>query len=201
MFEIARQRRQDAAEIETLLDRAFGPGRHRKTSYRYRRGVAQADRLGLVARADGRLVGTIRYWPVAIGRAGMPALLLGPLAVAPGWHGQGIGAGLIRQSLGQATRAGDRLVLAVGRLDYYRRFGFVAAAGHGIYMPGEREGRLLVRVLADGALAAASGPVQPWRSVRRRRLRRPRAARPGLARPATAPAPPAAAAAGFAEPR
>ena len=201
MFEIARQRPQDAAEIETLLDLSFGPGRHRKTSYRYRRDVTQADRLGLVARTGGRLVGTIRYWPVAIGRAGTPALLLGPLAVAPGWHGQGIGAGLICQSLGRAARAGDRLVVAVGRLDYYRRFGFVAAAGHGIHMPGEADERLLVRALADGALAGAAGPVQPWRSVRRRRLRRLRAARPGLARPATAPAPPAAATAGFAAPR
>ncbi len=217
MHRIISQRAADAAEIEALLDLAFGPDRFTKTSYRYRRGVAEVAALGLVARGGGRpgrLIGTIRYWPVEIGEHGSPlgcpgaspALLLGPLAVAPDRRAEGIGAELIGRSLARARRAGGRIVVAVGRLDYYGRFGFGRAAAHGIQMPGEAADRLLVRALADGALATVRGPVRPWRSVRPKSsrpaadgvLRRLPAARPGLARPTAAPTPPTAASAALA---
>lgn len=207
MYQIITQRAADAVEIEALLECAFGPRRWRKTSYRYRRGVAEAAALGLVARDGGQLVGTIRYWPIEIGGHGSPiggtALLLGPLAVAPDRRGEGIGAELIDRGLDGARRSGARIVVAVGRLDYYCRFGFGTAAPHGIHMPGEAPGRLLVRPLADGALDQVSGPVRPWRWVRRRSaadnaLKRLPVARPGSIRPVTAPAPATAATAALA---
>ena len=210
MYQITSQRAADAAEIEALADLAFGPARLAKTSYRYRRGVAEAAALGLIARDDGRLIATIRYWPVAIGPLGgpdfRPALLLGPLAVAPDRQGAGIGAELIGRSLARARGAGGRIVVAVGRLDYYRRFGFARAAAHGIDMPGEAAERLLVAALTDGALDQVCGPVRPWRSVRRKasrpaadaQLRRLPAARPRSARPIATPTPPTAASAALA---
>ena len=66
-FEIVRERRQDAALIEPLLDRTFGFDRHRKTVYRLRVGVAPVDKLRFVALAsDGGLLGSLRFWPVRI---------------------------------------------------------------------------------------------------------------------------------------
>lgn len=168
MFEIAAERPEDAAAIEHLLDRAFGPDRHAKTSYRYREGVEPERRLCLIARDDGgggRVVGSIRHWPVVIGAAATPALLLGPLAVEAGHRGRGVGGALMRRSLQTAAAAaGHRVVLLVGDLGYYRRFGFEPAPP-AIVMPGERPDRLLVTALAPGALDGVSGTVRPAEGV------------------------------------
>lgn len=170
MFSITTERAEDGPAIETLLDLAFGPQRHEKLSYRYRQDVAPLPEFSLVARADadGALIGTIRYWPIAIGLRQSPALLLGPLAVHPDWAGKGAGRALIRQTLDMAAWARHRVVLLVGDLDYYGRFGFAPAAPHGIVMPGENPVRLLALGLAPDALDQTSGTLQPWRSVRRR---------------------------------
>ena len=37
------------------------------------------------------IAGAIRYWPVRVGAAGTPALLLGPVAVHPTRQGEGLG--------------------------------------------------------------------------------------------------------------
>jgi predicted N-acetyltransferase YhbS len=117
----------------------------------------------------GEIVGAIRYWPVRIGRAGLPALLLGPLAVNPERRGEGIGRTLVAQTLDWAMLAGHKLVVLVGDLDYYRQFGFHPAMPHGLVMPKEKTPeRLQVRELSPGTLAAFKGTISPWRSVRRR---------------------------------
>ncbi|MFD1333085.1 GNAT family N-acetyltransferase, partial [Methylopila musalis] len=71
----------DAGAREALLDRAFGPARFAKTCERLREGRLPAQGLALTAvDADGRMVGTLRFWHVALGD-GRGALMLGPLAV------------------------------------------------------------------------------------------------------------------------
>jgi predicted N-acetyltransferase YhbS len=168
MFSITTERAEDGPAIETLLDLAFGLQRQEKLSYRYRQGIAPLSELSLVARADadGALVGTIRYWPLLIAPRNLPALLLGPLAIHPDWAGKGAGRALVRQTLDMAAWARHRIVLLVGDMDYYGRFGFAPAAPHGIVMPGENPARLLALELAPGALAQPGGKIQPWRSVR-----------------------------------
>lgn len=168
MFTITTERAEDGPAIETLLDRAFGPQRHSKLSYGFRADVMPAVHLCLVARADTHdsIVGTIRYWPIAIGARRSPSLLLGPLAVEPSLAGQGIGRALIRQSLDMAAWARHSSVLLVGDENYYGRFGFRPAAAHGIVMQGENPARLLALELVPGTLARTSGVLQPWRSVR-----------------------------------
>jgi predicted N-acetyltransferase YhbS len=186
MYQIAAEGPEDGPAIERLLDQAFGANRESKTSYRFREGVAAIAGLKLVARApaaaaDEAIVGTLRFWPVRVdgrplGLAVRPALLLGPLAVTPRLHGQGIGAALMRAGLQAAAAAGHRVVLLVGDLGYYGRFGFQPAATHGLFMPGEVPERLLARALAAGALDGMGGEVRPWRSVRAGRMRRSHAA-------------------------
>jgi predicted N-acetyltransferase YhbS len=167
MFTITTERPEDGPAIETLLDTAFGPARDSKVSYRYRDGVAPVDNLKLVARAaDDTLIGTIRHWPVLVGAAQKPGLLLGPLAVDPGWHAKGIGGALMHRSLDMASWARHERVLLVGDYGYYKRFGFRPATQHGIVMPGENPARLLALPLVAGALEGCAGAIQPWRWVR-----------------------------------
>ena len=79
---VTEQQPQDQAEIETLLDLAFGIGRRTKTSYRLRDGNVATAGLSLVVREAGfGIVGSISFWPILIGEAQTPALLLGPLAI------------------------------------------------------------------------------------------------------------------------
>jgi predicted N-acetyltransferase YhbS len=168
MFTFTTERPEDGPAIEELLDTAFGPFRDSKISYRYRTSVAPVDHLRLVARdADDAIIGTIRYWPILIGHAAKPGLLLGPLAVDGGKRTRGIGAARVRRTLDKAARARHERVLLVGDPAYYGRFGFVPAAPLGIVMVGENPARLQALGLAQGGLAGLAGPVQPWRWVRR----------------------------------
>ncbi|CCQ74301.1 GNAT family N-acetyltransferase [Magnetospira sp. QH-2] len=168
MIYLTNERPGHAAPIETLLDQAFGTDRKAKQSYAYRRDVAPLANLSLVALDRGRLGGTIRYWPVSIGREEVPALLLGPVAVDSSLRKFGIGARLIEQSLAKAAAQGHGLVLLVGDPGYYERFGFHRTSA--ITMPGEHPHRLQVRELIPGALKGVQGPVWPEAPSRRRAM-------------------------------
>jgi predicted N-acetyltransferase YhbS len=176
MFSVSIERPTDGPAIEALLDRAFGPDRLAKQSYRYRDGIAPIPGLRLVARdaaAGHAVVGTVRCWPVLIGATRAPAVLLGPLAVEPRLAGQGIGRALMWTALDFAACDGYRLVLLVGDLDYYGRFGFVPAAPYGFVMPDENPERLLVHALdpsalGGGALGSIKGELMPAAPRRRR---------------------------------
>ena len=156
---IRKERPQDGPEIESLLDRAFGADRHARPSYRLREGIEPVHSLCLVAEAEGRILGTIRHWPVRIGDAG-PALLLGPIAVDPDHERRGIGGLLVRTALDRAAVAGHTTVVAVGAQSYLGRFGFTSAARYGITLPGLTDSRrLLALALASGALDGVEGAI------------------------------------------
>lgn len=160
-FHILQERPSDAALIEPLLDRCFGPGRHQKTVYRLRAELEPIAGLSFVATDDaGTMLASLRFWPVRI--AGTPAVLLGPLAVEPALQGRGIGRALMRHGLDAARRRGERLCVLVGEPDYYAPFGFVPAAPAGLVLPGPVEPRrFLVQELVPGALEAARGLIEP----------------------------------------
>ena len=110
-----------APAVETMLDNVFGPGRQDKASYLYRAGVQPVAELSWTALAGDRLVGTIRYWPILVGEAGLQALLLGPLGIDQEFAGRGIGRAEIadhlrRHALADAERIADlqRVVLVAG---------------------------------------------------------------------------------------
>ena len=91
----------DGPPIETLLDAAFGPARHALPSYFLRDGIDPVPELCFVAQQRGVIVGTIRYWPLAIPGA-RSALLLGPSAVDTAHGDLGSGSRLIEHSLSAA---------------------------------------------------------------------------------------------------
>jgi len=154
---IVRERPGDAAAIDALVARSFGPARTRKTVYRLREGVPPVPELCFVAVGeDGSALAAIRYWPVRI--AETPAILLGPLAVEPEMRGQGMGRRLVRHSLDAAVEHGHRICLVVGDPRYYRPYGFRAAGPLGIVLPGPVDPRRFqVAALVPGALDGVRG--------------------------------------------
>ncbi|HVI30008.1 N-acetyltransferase [Hansschlegelia sp.] len=150
----------DPGAREALLDRAFGPARFAKTCERLREGRLPARGLSFAAKqADGRLVGTLRFWHVALGdRAG---LMLGPLAVAEEARGLGVGSALMKAGLERARDLDHQAVMLVGDAPYYERFGFSAVHTEGLTMPGWVDrARFLGLELAADALDGARGLVR-----------------------------------------
>jgi len=157
-FAIRAERASDVAAREALLDACFGENRHTRTCQRLRDGRAPAEGLAFSAVARGQLVGTVRLWHVSAG--GLPALVLGPLAVASAYRKLGVGAALMDHALAAARARGHRAVLLLGDAPYYARFGFSAARTGELALPGafERD-RLLAKELVEGALDGAWGMI------------------------------------------
>lgn len=155
----------DSDDIEALLDLSFGPDRHEKTTYRLRDGVPPVRDLCYVLREDGVLRASIAFWPIRIrpetGTRATPALLLGPLAVDPRLRGQGLGLRLMTLGLDRAREKGHEIVILVGDLSYYGRFGFRRAAPGQFIFPGPvDEDRILMQELVPGALDGVGGYVE-----------------------------------------
>jgi predicted N-acetyltransferase YhbS len=159
-FVIRAERASDAVAREALLDACFGASRHTRTCQRLRDGRLPAEGLGLSALCEGRLVGTVRLWHVSAG--GIPALMLGPLAVEDSSRKLGVGAALMDHALAAATARGHRAVILLGDAPYYARFGFTAAKTGELSLPGPFErNRLLGLELCEGGLDGAWGMIAP----------------------------------------
>ena len=150
----------DAAAIERLHERTFGPGRYAKTAYRIREGVAHWPR-SVVHRADRHAAGRLG---AALadphrrnqGAAARPAHRRAAVPRA------GIGQALIERALEEAKAKGHRLVVLVGDEPYYGKCGFKRIPRGRATMPGPVDpARLLVAELADGAFEGVSGPITP----------------------------------------
>ncbi len=157
-FAIRAERGCDIRAREALLDASFGEGRLARTCQRLRDGRLPAEGLAFSALHRGDLVGTVRLWHVRAG--GIPALMLGPLAVAAAHRSLGVGAALMDHALAAATARGHGAVILRGDPAYYARFGFSTAKTGDLALPGpfERE-RLLAVELRPGALDDASGMI------------------------------------------
>jgi predicted N-acetyltransferase YhbS len=145
---------------EQLLDEAFGAARLEKTVERLREGRLPAPGLALVAKNAGELIGSLRLWRIRAGN--VPALLLGPLAVAKAYRSRGIGRRLMGETLFRAMAAGHGAILLVGDAPYYEPFGFARRHTLGLSLPGPvDDARFLGLELEDGALRGAKGLVTP----------------------------------------
>jgi predicted N-acetyltransferase YhbS len=171
-FAIRAEKVLDVAAREALLDACFGENRHARTCQRLRDGRAPADGLAFSAVVRGKPIGTLRMWHVSAG--GVPALLLGPLAVDGVFRKLGAGAALMDHALAAARSRGHRAVLLLGDAAYYGRFGFSAAKTGELMLPGAYEqARLLGIELVEGALDGAWGMIVPTGGT----LPKPKAAR------------------------
>ena len=175
-FALRAERASDVVAREALLDACFGDNRLNRTCQRLRDGRAPAEGLALSALVRGRLVGTVRLWHVSVG--GIPALMLGPLAVEASSRKFGAGAALMDHALAAAKARGHRAVILLGDAPYYARFGFSGAKTRELSLPGpfERD-RLLGLELCEGALDGAWGMITATGALEpKRRAVRPRKA-------------------------
>jgi len=163
---VSPEQPDDHWEIEALLDTAFAPGRTGLSSYRLREDVEPIRELCLTARDDdgiGALAGTIRFWPIRIGDASEPSLLLGPVAAHPTRQGEGIGAMLILEGLERAVDAGWKRCLLIGDEPFYARFGFKRSLAEAItFPPPTNPNRILAKALVKGGMDGIEGAVTPW---------------------------------------
>lgn len=177
----------DIPAVSALHAGCFGPGRFARAAYRVREGTPQISPHCRGAFRDGSLLAALRMTEIAIGESG-PHLLLGPLAVARDVQGQGFGKALVADAItaartGPASTSGRSaispapgaitdaaalvrpttfgIVLLVGDLPYYGRFGFKPVPPGQIVFPGPvNPSRILAVECHPGALAGAVGMVR-----------------------------------------
>jgi len=128
MVEVRAERPGDEAQIRAVLLAAFPTGAEADLVDQLRANGDAA--ISLVADDAGEIVGHVlfsRMSAEADGRT-FDALGLAPVAVTPRRQRQGIGSALIETGLREARSIGTEIVFLVGEPEYYRRFGFRAAA-------------------------------------------------------------------------
>jgi len=164
-FTYALEEKAHESAIELLNSKAFGPARFTRAAFFIREGGGHDPALSFVGFYGPEIVGSVRQTPVSVGKT--PALLLGPLVVSAAHKGVGLGAGLMKCALDAAQQEGYGLVLLVGDLPYYERFGFRGTVAGQITMPAPvNPQRLLAHELVPGALKHVGGPVRHWAVVR-----------------------------------
>lgn len=146
----------DAAQVDALIDAAFGPGRFAKSAERLRENNHHCEGLSVVARDGGRVIGCARMWPVKIDER--DAVLLGPFAVDPTLRSQGLGQALVEAACERTRAAGHDIAILVGDAPYFARMGFERVD---VKLPGPVDGRrVLALALKDGAIEGLSGTLR-----------------------------------------
>jgi putative acetyltransferase len=118
--------------------------------------------LSVVAEDRGRIVGHVLFSRLRIHTAVdriVPALALAPMAVAPERQRQGIGSALLTEALRECRNRGERVVVVVGHLDFYPRFGFSRERAVHLDSAFQCEAFMALE-LEPGALSGLSGRVE-----------------------------------------
>lgn len=152
------------ADIETLLDAAFGADRHGRVAYRLRAGATAIPALSFAAHDEsGTLAGTLQSWPVQLVTADgrrETLVMVGPVAVRPDQQGKGVGKALMAALIDAADAGATDAMMMIGDPDYYGRFfDFTADATGGWRIDGTYDQRRLLARLrrpmpATGQLVA-----------------------------------------------
>jgi putative acetyltransferase len=132
---VRRERAGDADAIRAVHRAAFGADDavEARLVDALRTDPGWLPRLSLVAERGGEVVGHVVATRAWVGDA--PAIGVGPLGVLPASQRRGVGLALMYALLGSAQAQDETLVALLGEPAYYARFGFVAAAEHGITAP------------------------------------------------------------------
>lgn len=143
------------ADVEALLDSAFGHDRHQRTAYRVRAGTDALPDLSFAATNGSDLLGTLQSWPILLDN--VPLILVGPVAVRPDLQRGGIGRALMAHLL---CRAPTEPMVMIGDAEYYGRFfGFSAELTARWDAPGAFDRhRLLARNAAGLSRVGMLGP-------------------------------------------
>lgn len=158
MIAIRPERPDDYAAIRAVERDAFGRKDEADLVDKLR--AAAAVTLSLVAEMDDHIVGHILFSPMTLNGKPAPVVALGPVAVTPVHQNTGIGGALIRAGLERCREMGNDICILLGHPGYYPRFGFVAAAAHGLtnnlHVSGDP---FMVAELVTGTLVRIHGEV------------------------------------------
>lgn len=158
---VRSEREADTAAIRWVNEAAFGRPAEADLVDALRSAGAMID--SLVAEEAGVVVGHILFSPATLishSEPEFPIAALGPMAVLPARQGRGVGSQLVRAGLDVCRAAGYDLVIVLGHLEYYPRFGFQPAPPLGIRWEHGADSHFMVMELRSGALAGAGGVVR-----------------------------------------
>jgi putative acetyltransferase len=118
--------------------------------------------LSVVAEEHDRIIGHVLFSRLRIhidnGEV-VPALALAPMAVVPERQRQGIGSALLTAALHECRARGERIVIVLGHVDFYPRFGF--SHDRAARLDSEFQGEAFMALeLAPGALQGLAGRVE-----------------------------------------
>ena len=122
-LEIRESRRDDSAAIESIYPEAFPDENLLPLVRDLLNDVAVA--ISLVATIGTRIVGHVIFTKCGVVGNDVNAALLGPLAVAPVWQGQGIGSEIVRVGLRRLEDEDVSWIFVLGDPAYYGRLGFL----------------------------------------------------------------------------
>jgi putative acetyltransferase len=161
VFAIRKELSEDLDAIREVNRLAFGQDAEARLVDRLRGdGLVVAS---LVAVEGDQLIGHILFseLPIATESAVIPAVALAPMAVIPVRQRQGVGSSLVREGLRECRDRGFAVVVVLGHLDYYPRFGFSTEKAKGIrsrYSGAHFMALELVPRVLDGILGTVNYP-------------------------------------------
>ena len=156
------------AEIESVLDAAFGPDRHRRTAYAIRKGTLWLPEYSYAVKNEtGALIGVLQSWPVELrcdDGIVIPLIMVGPVAVLPNQQRDGIGKLMMERLIADADTNANAHLMMIGDPEYYGRFwAFLADNTKSWRAPGPVDPRRLLmrRIERLPALPALAGVLAP----------------------------------------
>jgi putative acetyltransferase len=160
MIEIRLERPDDVAAIRHVNERAFGGPAEAKLVDQLR--AANKVVMSLVAQHSNHVVGHVLFSPVTIANAprSFRGAGLAPMSVLPEFQNQGIGSQLVRDGLVACRDAGYDVVVVLGHVGYYPRFGFARAQDYCLENEYDAADAFMVLELREGALEGVGGLVK-----------------------------------------
>jgi putative acetyltransferase len=118
--------------------------------------------IALVGCEQERIVGHILFSPITIADAPTDCrgLALGPVGVLPERQRKGIGSALIREGVARCEGECYDLIILLGHVSYYPRFGFQRAKEYGLENEYGAGDAFMVRELKPGILKQVGGLVK-----------------------------------------